>query len=472
MKFFWKIYFSFTILFLVTFGTFGAWMIQVTFEKSYQKVLEEGERDSRMFQLAFEMNMNTLEENYLSSGMVRIAAGPVVQNLADNGDIYRIYSDEEGMIYQNRTAETESPLWIRLTQDNPSGYTLVRQDGRTWLIYACRSALEDHVFYLENLTDITDIYRDRESYYDLYTVVVLVLTAVMAVLVYLVTRLLTRSMHDLSRAARSFTEGDYEVRAREQGGDEIAGLARDFNNMAGTIYEKMQELSDQARRQEDFTASFAHELKTPLTSIIGYADMLRSVECTKEETFEAVNYIFHQGKRLESLSFKLLELIVAEKQEYDFRPLDAESLIRAAVEITEESRKEKKILLTVQAEKGTVSGDRDLLISVLTNLLDNARKAVAENGRIRIRGRIRAGGYFISVSDNGCGMENRELTRITEAFYMVDKSRSRKEGGAGLGMTLCSRILELHDAKWKISSVPGRGTSIALWFPGKEGNGL
>ena len=468
MKFFWKIYFSFTVLFLVSFGLFGAWMIQVTFEKSYQKVLEEGERDSRMFQLASEMNMNAMAAAYQNDGMISVAAGSVIENLAGSGDIYRIYGNYK-LIYESQESDVQSGLWLELTEEKPSGYTLARDGNRTWLVYACRSDLGPRVFYLENLTDISEIYRDRESYYDMYTVVVLILTAVTAVLVYLITRILTRSIHELSHTARGFTGGDYTARALEQGGDEIAGLAHDFNEMADTISEKMQELEDQAKRQEDFTASFAHELKTPLTSIIGYADMLRTVDCTKEETFEAVNYIFWQGKRLESLSFKLLELIVAEKQEYDFRTLKAEELVQDAVELTRTGREEKNIRLTMNLKEGTVTGDRDLLVPVFTSLLDNARKAVPEQGRIHIRGRGHAGGYLFSVSDNGCGMEEKELSRITEAFYMVDKSRARKEGGAGLGMTLCSRILDLHDAQWKISSVPGKGTTIALWFPGEKG---
>ncbi len=465
MKFFWKIYFSFTALFLASFGLFGIWMIQINFEKSYQKALEEGEQDNRMFQLAFEMS-------YQNDGIVSVTAGSVVQNLAGTGDIYRIYNSD-GLIYQNQETGIDSPLWLQLTEEKPSGYTLIRKNRRTWLVYACRSVLGSSTYYLENLKDISDIYFDKESYYDWYTVVVLILTIVTAVLVYLVTHILTHSIHELSSTARGFTGGNYGIRARERGSDEIAGLAHDFNEMADTISEKMQELEEQARRQEDFTASFAHELKTPLTSIIGYADMLRTVECTKEETFEAVNYIFQQGKRLESLSFKLLELIVAEKQEYDFRPLCVEELVQDAVRLTETGRKEKEICLTVRVEKGIMTGDRDLLVSMLTNLLDNARKAVSEHGQIRIRGRNKAGGYLLSISDNGCGMEEKDLARITEAFYMVDKSRARKEGGAGLGMTLCSRILDLHDAKWKISSIPGKGTSIALWFPGeKEGQNI
>ena len=107
--------------------------------------------------------------------------------------------------------------------------------------------------------------------------------------------------------------------------------------------------------------------------------------------------------------------------------------------------------------------------SVVKELMENAVDAGASQITLVVND---SGRTLVQVIDNGCGMEEKELTRITEAFYMVDKSRARKEGGAGLGMTLCSRILDLHGARWKISSIPGKGTSIALWFPGrKEGSG-
>ncbi len=108
------------------------------------------------------------------------------------------------------------------------------------------------------------------------------------------------------------------------------------------------------------------------------------------------------------------------------------------------------------------------MISVFTNLLDNARKALTEGGRIRIRGRQYKDRYLLCIMDNGCGMEQKEISRITEAFYMVDKSRARKEGGAGLGMTLCSRILALHQVRWRIFSIPGKGTVIAMQFEKEE----
>lgn len=471
MKFFWKIYFSFTILFLIAFGFFGTWMIQMTYEKSYQRALKEGERDNRVYQLAFEMNLKSLDEVYRNDEIISATASTVTQNLSDSDSIYRIYNHTGELIYQSHVLNVrDGAILDTLTDEQPCSYEVIRRGFQTWLLFVCRSETDGQVYLLENLKNISYIYEERENYYDWYTIVMLVLTLITTLLVFVVTHFLTHSIAQLSNTTRRFTMGDLEARASEDGGDEIAELAMDFNDMADTLSDKMEELTMQARRQEDFTASFAHELKTPLTSIIGYADMLRTMDCTREETLEAVNYIFHQGKRLESLSFKLLELIVADRQEYSFRPIQVPMLVEEAVKLTEVKRLEKDVRLVQKLAKGQIEGEKDLLISMLTNLLDNARKAVSLGGQIHIRGKSYGDGssYVLCISDNGRGMEPEEISRITEAFYMVDKSRARKEGGAGLGLTLCSRILNLHQARWMIFSRPGQGTGIFIRFQLKK----
>lgn len=469
MKFFWKIYFSFTILLLLAFGAFGTWMIHLAYEKSYQRVLGETERENQMFQLSFEMNLNALDEVYQNDGIIPVTAASIIQNLSDKGSTFRIYNKEQELLYENKPEISFNDLLLSsLDQDTPCGYQLQKKEEKTYLLFACRSVIGDNTYYLENIRNISEIYQERELYYDWYTTIMLILVVIITVLVFVITHMLTRSIAALSQTTRRFTRGDYEVRASEKGGDEIAELAQDFNDMADTISEKMDELTLQAKRQEDFTASFAHELKTPLTSIIGYADMLRTMNCSQEEMLEAVNYIFHQGKRLENLSFKLLELIVADKQDYAFRPLSVRQLTEEAVKLTEVKRQEKKISIENTCSDSVIMGERDLLISVFTNLLDNGRKAAAEGGCIRIRGKQYPGRYLLCIMDNGCGMEQAELSRITEAFYMVDKSRARREGGAGLGMTLCSRILALHEVRWRIFSRPGKGTVIAMQFQTEE----
>jgi signal transduction histidine kinase len=468
MKFFWKIYFSFTILFLLSFGFFGTWMIQMTFEKSYQRVLEEAEQENWMYQLAFEMNLNALDEIYRNDDFLAVTASTITQNLSGSGTVYRLYNVSGQLLYESQNhAAADSGILDMLSKENTCVYELLRSGDQTWLVFACRSDVEGSVYLLENLKNISSIYEEREAYYDWYTIIMLILAVLTLILVFVITHFLTASIAQLSETTRRFTEGELDARASEEGGDEIAALASDFNQMADALSEKMEELTMQARRQEDFTASFAHELKTPLTSIIGYADMLRTVDCTPEEIREAVNYIFQQGKRLESLSFKLLELIVADRQEYDFRAIGMCDLVNDAVQMTESKRSEKGISLEKEVEDGWIEGERDLLVSALTNFLDNARKAVPDGGHIRMRGRPYVDGYVLGIFDDGCGMEPQELARITEAFYMVDKSRARKEGGAGLGMTLCSRILALHEVHWKIFSRPGEGTAILMRFDRK-----
>ena len=133
-----------------------------------------------------------------------------------------------------------------------------------------------------------------------------------------------RPLARLSAATKRMASGDLEHRVRVDSDDELGRLSRDFNTMAMQLEAQVQELKDAAQRQEDFIGSFAHEIKTPLTSIIGYADLLRSRLSTPEQVRESAGYIFSEGRRLESLSQKLMDLIVLEKQDFPLRltPMD------------------------------------------------------------------------------------------------------------------------------------------------------
>ena len=112
-----------------------------------------------------------------------------------------------------------------------------------------------------------------------------------------------------------------------------------------------------------------------------------------------------------------------------------------------------------------ITGDMDLLLSLFSNLIDNARKACGNGGEVFLSGKTQEDGYQFVLRDNGCGMPEAEIQKITEPFYMIDKSRARKEGGAGIGMALCQKIISIHRAEWRIESTEGEGTSIYILFP-------
>jgi signal transduction histidine kinase len=203
--------------------------------------------------------------------------------------------------------------------------------------------------------------------------------------------------------------------------------------------------------------------------MIGYGEMLATMELPEEDRRQAASYIYRESRRLERLAYKMMELIQVGNGEIVLQAVPMEQLGRELLRFTAASLREKCIRLQISFEKGTVAGDWDLLLSLFGNLVDNARKACNSGGEIFVSGKkCEDGGYQVKVCDNGCGMPEEEIHKIAEAFYMVDKSRARREGGAGLGMAICERIVKAHRADWTIESKEGQGTQITVRFPAAE----
>lgn len=291
----------------------------------------------------------------------------------------------------------------------------------------------------------------------------LIAIAAGAALLGALSALLTGPLKRMARAARRMAAGDYGERLSLTGGGEVGELAASFNDMAGAVEEKLGQLARAAREKEDFAANLAHELKTPLTSIIGYADTIYQKELTRDELRKAAWHIWNEGMRLEALSLKLMDLIMLEKQDFPLTQMPAEELLQDVAESLSPLFPQHKAEFLMQAEPAEVMAEYDLLKTLLLNLIDNSLKA--GGSQIRLTGHREARGYRIRIEDNGCGMEEAELSRITEAFYMVDKARSRRQHGAGLGLALAERIAGLHGDSLAFQSQKGVGTEVSFLLP-------
>lgn len=251
-------------------------------------------------------------------------------------------------------------------------------------------------------------------------------------------------------------------------------MSRDLREMRlqkvriSELERSIENLENVAARREEFIGSFAHELKTPLTAIIGYADMLRSKEMAPKSRFTAAGYIFSEGKRLEALSLKLMDIIVAGKQEFEPKRFEVGYFIRSIAAVTVPSLSAEGMTLDMRWEPGEIEVEPDLFKTLMINLVDNARKASRKGDVISLFGKAEDGGYALYVRDHGSGMPKEELGRITEAFYMIDKSRSRQKNGAGLGLALCQRIAELHGTKLEFESEEGKGTTVRILLKGGQ----
>lgn len=488
MKLFWKLMTGMVSIMITAFAVFGTVLLHTSFQASVDKETESGLEEVRVLQYAFLAAAEGLGETYnLNEQMVQQLAKSVVGNVRDSRNEVCIYNEKGVSVYPFGRRAGE--LYKRLSEPGAgksanAGHTaggncvwrLTDGTGGHFMEAMVRMECGGQTYYLEVRRIMDDLYEGREDSRRTYQTTLLLLAVVAAVLSSIFAAGFTAPVRRLSLATRAFSRGRYEKRVKPRGNDEIAGLMNDFNKMASELEDNFHVLEENARRQEEFTGAFAHELKTPLTSMIGYGEMLMTMDLNQEDRRQAADYIYRESRRLERLAYKMMELIHIGKLGIETGPVSAEELESRLRRLTAARVWEKKLHLFCSFERATLCGDMDLLLSLLGNLVDNSCKACESGGSIRVEGSLtnaaeadrkesgRGRRYRICVSDDGRGMPEDEVDRVTEAFYMVDKSRARREGGAGLGMAICSRIIEAHGARWEIASKLGKGTTITMYF--------
>lgn len=204
---------------------------------------------------------------------------------------------------------------------------------------------------------------------------------------------------------------------------------------------------------------FTHELKTPMTAIVGYADLLRLKKLDDETSRMALNYIYWESKRLEKLAFKLMDLMSLSNESIKFSTFEVTDFLEKIVNNEGIILTENKIVLN--AKIAYVKGDKELLEVVIRNLIENSNKAEPKDKKILIKGeKIPNNRYRISVIDKGKGIPKEHISRVTEDFYMVDKSRNTKNNGSGIGLSLVKKILNLHNSNINIESQENIGTTV------------
>lgn len=304
--------------------------------------------------------------------------------------------------------------------------------------------------------DLTDLYRGRDAALRRFLLLEAAVLAAGAAVTAVFARRMTRPLRTLTTASAEIADGDYARRTGLHTGDEIETLSSSFDKMADAVQEKITALQADVRQREDFMGAFAHELKTPMTSIIGYADMLRTIQASPAEQYEAAGAIYHEGRRLEALSGKLLALLGLGEETITLQPTALAALwprLQAAC---------PGVPLQLPACDAAVQADADLLLDLLCNLVGNAVKASEPGQTVEVRAADNGDTVTLTVADHGCGIPQSEISRVTEPFYMVDKSRARKQGGSGLGLALCKRIAEVHGSDLHIESTPGEGTRVSV----------
>lgn len=455
MKFSWKVFISSIIVTALAFGLGGTLMISSLFQGMLDQEIQMAIQENRYLCFSFQTAVNSL------SGDETLQPSAIVAQL-ERASISK--NTQMNITRASGVSFLDGQDFAQGIEVNQRASRVVRdENGIAYVQVVSYFFIDNTDYYLENITDISAVYQMREQYVLLYRWILLAVVGIASLLMGVLTHFLTRPLKRLTATAQEIAAGSFSTRAQDGGSDEIGTLTRAFNSMAEVVEEKIYVLEETARQREDFVASFAHELKTPLTSIIGYADMLRSYDMDAADRYTAANYIFSEGKRLESLSLHLLDLIVLHKQDFPLEKVNSSSFFREAVQILQPLLQKYQQRLEVTVQPALLLLEPSLLKTLVYNLIDNACKASPKNGRILLTGRRAEDvGYTLSVQDFGRGIPKEEIPHIIEPFYMVDKSRARSQNGAGIGLALCQEIAAIHGGSLHIESTLGEGTCVSL----------
>lgn len=466
MKFSSKLLLWTIIVMAIALGISGFYFVNYVFETSLAREAGQALDENSILSFAFETAALNVPAKYdvLQDHTVEQIAANLETGGQNTSRMLRLSDEEKNILYASDGFETDEEL-LKQTDALTKTYRTIFLNGHYYIQTGSRVNALDRVLYLETLRDVSEVFNERELGFKVYQRVTVLMLILGTVIMYLISSFLTKPIRLLTRATKRMAAGDYDYRARVVSDDELGHLTLDFNHMAEALEENINKLEDEIQAREDFVGAFAHELKTPLTAIIGYADMLRSRKLDEEKSFLSANYIYTEGKRLETMSIRLLDIMVSRHGQVQFQEIQAESLFLYLKDMFQNN---DSMEFEYSYDRAMVWAESSMIITVLINLLDNACKASDPGSIIEVKGKEEPKGYRFTVSDHGIGIPEQELQKITKAFYMVDKSRSRSRNGAGLGLSLCTEILSLHGSSLEIESTLGEGTSISFVLPHRE----
>lgn len=363
------------------------------------------------------------------------------------------YGSNELTIYLLQNGETITGETLPTVQKLPE---LLNTETRATLLDGVSErlliahALDGEITLLTAL-DVSPVYALRRELLRGAAALGLIGLALAGALAIWISGVLTRPLSQLADAAAKLADGDYAAPLPTTKNDEMNALIRAFSRMSAAIDERETALRTQAEERQALIDALAHEMRTPLTAILGGARLLQQSRLSGSQQSELLDTMAREASRLSTMDERLLLLTRLDHEAPAFAPFDSQAMAREALSVFDGVR--------LEGDDAVFVGERELTILLLRNLVVNAQRA---GGKEAVRVTLHPDGF--DVTDYGCGMTKEQIARAFEPFYKADKARTRSAGGAGLGLPLCRKIARLHHGELHMESEIGRGTRVCYRF--------
>ena len=470
MKFWEKIFLYSLILFFLLFSGGGIILIEKIHSESLDTAIKSimykylNVESVMYLNSDYLMDIDVNSESNMKNWVDIIINGYSVNNLEQyNTELYsmenkKISSDLKEKVTGKRTE-------ILNAKENEKSFIIRTINNRKYAFVSSIVSLENKDFKLIISKDIQYVYTERSNNYKFFMIIDLIMLIILSAGMYIISKKLTNPLVKLSNVSKDIAKGEYNIRAVEsKKNDEIGVLEHNFNLMIDVIENNIEELKYLNESKQRFIDSLNHEIKTPITSIIGYSELLLKSNVSEEIKIKSLKYINSEAKRLETLNSTLLKLTLMREENRKLGKVELKEAINNVKNILIYKMERKNIKLNIKIENIDLVQDKELLEVLLTNIIDNSIKASNVGSWIDVEGYYGNNEYILKIKDKGIGIPQEDLDKVLEPFYMVDKARTRKNNGIGLGLSICSEICNMYNISLDIKSKLNVGTEVILIF--------
>ncbi len=374
----------------------------------------------------------------------------------DLSELRVTWIDEDGTVLYDNDASAEllsnhnDRPEIQEAFDKGSGEAIRKSD-----------TMKKNTFYYAVLLDNGTVLRVATNAQSIWSVfmsaapiIALIILLIIAICIFLSHMLTKQLLLPIEMMAENLEDSDYESPYKE------------LDPLAEMLRSQHADILAAAKARQDFTANVSHELKTPLTAISGYAELLDGGMVGEEQQKHFYQEIRKNADRLLALINDIIRLSDLDRKGHEpsFGVIDLYEVVKECMDELIVNAKQRNVNISLDGESCNVHGSKDMLKELVENLAQNAIRYNNVGGKVWVSVTKRDGRSVLTVKDNGIGIPASEQQRIFERFYRVDKSRSKATGGTGLGLAIVKHIVEIHDAKIELDSVPGVGTTISVLF--------
>lgn len=473
MKFWEKIFLCTLAIFEIFFVSSSIYLINSNFKLNLNTEINSGISEQKRFCSFVESNLFLFkiqkESNSYKTELDKQSIDSMISTYLNNfgkQDIYiEVIDNNNKVIFTNLSMNVSDKRGELNVQLNKVKYIIRDINEKNYLFITQKINLDNNYYKISYVKDVSSIYKNKNYLLKLLLKLNIFVCIILAAVTIALSKFIVNPINKLIKTTQKIAAGNFSERVKVISDDEIGSLSKNFNDMADVIEDKIGELKMASNDKQRFIDNLAHELRTPLTSIIGYADFLRTTKYDEETFINSLSYIYSEGKRLEKLSFKLMDLIVLRKENFLKKSENTSEFLIEIKNSLQPKLEEKNIYLEISAEDLNLLMDKELIMIMITNFIDNAIKASKIGDKIYLTAyKNSSSNIILEVKDSGIGIPEEDISKVMEPFFMVDKSRARANNGVGLGLSLCAEIAKIHDARIDIESKVGEGTIIKVIF--------